>query len=541
MPNYEYFADKIVEEDIRDLKEVVISNHYLPPSWLGNKFIPIIKAIGERALEKGRAVKGITTLHLSNCSLSEVDMVSLANFLAGNVTVKSLDVSKNNIESIDTAKAMANAIKKHPALIHVNIAHCSIGGGDTSVLNKMLNACKACDSLHVGHTDFSQEGIATIAKFLAKKTALTQFNLSGATLNKESKTLLMSSLGKNTTIKKLGIHSTGLKSSIVDGTKVVIKALGQLTFLDLRSNSLSLPGAKAMAKYFENAGSQLVSLNLSKNKMKTPSAEVLLPAIRKHTSLKHLDLSQNWLNDRIAPTVIDLLKQNPDLKTLDLSGNNGLKNQSGGQCQWKYINGTGQWVFPPKIDRGEAEIVKKVLFNTDSLQEIANSNHTCAVKISGKNRNDLYNHTIYVINNLDVIEGKKIRLKVLLAMNQAKKDLYDPPSFNDVPLELMPYLLELVQQSIRYTSTDVKLVLKKSRTSNRTTRNSNSDSALDRLYEIVTTWNTSLLLARGSKVVKTAKSMLKTTKRKRKVQTIRRKRRKFGDVDNDDDDEPYME
>jgi len=48
------------------------------------------------------------------------------------------------------------------------------------------------------------------------------------------------------------------------------------------------------------------------------------------------------------------------------------------------------------------------------------------------------------INALDASNANKIRLKVVLPLNHMNKDLYDS-SCVDVPLEMMPYLLEMLQ------------------------------------------------------------------------------------------------
>jgi len=51
---------------------------------------------------------------------------------------------------------------------------------------------------------------------------------------------------------------------------------------------------------------------------------------------------------------------------------------------------------------------------------------------------------------LDCADGKKIRLKVLLAINQVSEDLYSTVREigAGLPLEMVPYLIELVQQEI---------------------------------------------------------------------------------------------
>ena len=173
----------------------------------------------------------------------------------------------------------------------------------------------------------------------------------------------------------------------------------------------------------------------------------------------------------------------------------------------------------PKVDGGRAKVVKGALFDTTSLQAIGDSNHACAVTMSGNNRGDTYEQTIHMINTLDVCEGKKIRYKVLLALNEVNKDLYDDRSFNDVPLELMPYLLEMVQQKVKYDRHEVVL------------KPNNRTMSLGRLYEIISGWQSlPLLFVRGAGKLK----------RKKKIQLKKhRKRRKFGDEE-DDDDEPFI-
>jgi hypothetical protein len=92
------------------------------------------------------------------------------------------------------------------------------------------------------------------------------------------------------------------------------------------------------------------------------------------------------------------------------------------------------------------------------------------------------------INALDN-EGRKIRYKVVLALFTINKDLFNPRTFDDVPLELMPYLLEIVQQDVGYRGFG-KGVVK----STNKHRANGLDPTLNRLYAVVTGWNTPLLV-----------------------------------------------
>jgi len=71
----------------------------------------------------------------------------------------------------------------------------------------------------------------------------------------------------------------------------------------------------------------------------------------------------------------------------------------------------------------------------------------CNVKMSSRNTRDSHELTIAAINELEDV-GMKVRLKVVLALTEVNTDLYDLKLFDGIPLELMPRLLELVQQEL---------------------------------------------------------------------------------------------
>ena len=116
------------------------------------------------------------------------------------------------------------------------------------------------------------------------------------------------------------------------------------------------------------------------------------------------------------------------------------------------------------------------------------------------------------INSLEN-EGLKVRLKVLLAMNRSNKELYNALSLGDVPLELFPMLLELVQQTV-VDDTILKFNLGK--------------ISLRRIFDLLTGFNLQLLFERGSGLRKVKVTNLLPAKKKKKPKT---KRRKFGDED----------
>ncbi|KAK1742764.1 leucine-rich repeat protein [Skeletonema marinoi] len=539
MPCYNYFAEGI--QSYTSLESFKIVNFNLPQSpWLQNKIFPV--------LEQNR---NLTALQLSNCFLSAADLTSLTKFVEGNETLSLLNISHTNIQSESTVKALAKALKKHPALRSVNLTYCNFAGG-SKMMDKILAACKKCESLEIGHGDFDSENVAAVAKFLAKKHSLTSFSLVGAAVDNDNKKLLSEALMQNKTIEKLCLHSNQLQlPAVIRGTKEAMKALSRLTHLDLSFNKLSISGAKSMAKFLAGEDSKLISLVMMKNNLTSKGANVLLSSVKKNTTLQHLDLSRNWITNKSVPAVIDLLKNNSTLVTLDLSGNKGLKTVEKrafrGRYVYNYADGRyryDQSQARPQVDGGRTKIVKDALFDTCSLESIISSNHTCAVFMTGFNHNDSYEETIRKINALDANEGRKIRLKIALARyaNDDKKgvtDLLDPHSFDDLSLELMPSLLEMLQEAIGFNGlgNDVVTGWMKDRDKDKTSPYARKVYAksLSLLFDTIKSWQSlPLLFARGPGDFcfdVPAHTDVKVKKKKKP-----QKRRKFGTEEDGEDD-----
>ena len=379
LPRYEYFAEGIQRHS--SLETFKIINYHLPPTpWLGNSVIPSL-----------RNISTLNALELSNCSLSAEDLSSLVDFVANNTSLSTLNLSHSKMESEDTAKALVKALKKHPAICNVNLAYCSLAGG-SAIVDKILSACKKCDSLEIGHEDFDAESVAVVAKFIGKKHSIKSFSLTGAVVDKDNKKLLTNAVVKNKTIESLCMHSNQMQlPGIIHNSKKINKSLSRLTRLDLSYNKLPLAGCKQMANFIESDECKLETLILTSNHLTTKGANALLPALKKNKTLQELDLSNNWLTDQACPVIVDMLKNNSTLLKFDLRGNKSLKTVEK-RARSRYRG--GNWERTPRVDGGRAKIVKSALFDTTSLDSIAASNHTCAVSMTGFNHNDSYEETI---------------------------------------------------------------------------------------------------------------------------------------------------
>ena len=102
--------------------------------------------------------------------------------------------------------------------------------------------------------------------------------------------------------------------------------------------------------------------------------------------------------------------------------------------------------------------ISAAILETSSLDAIASSsNHSCALKMGGNVTGTRDEELLRKIQSLDN-EGLKIRLKVVLALTEKNQELFDVQRFSSIPLELMPKLLELIQQKVSRQASTIMLI-----------------------------------------------------------------------------------
>ena len=424
LPNFKQFSRKLKKYKGK-IERFSINKVMLPPSFFSTRIMSVLN----------ENITNITSLELN---------------LSMNVFFGSEDGYNA------AAKLLSKSMKKHLELSYVNLTSTGLGGNNEA-LKLVLEGVKDINNFIME----DHEGFTTMANFLEKKkNSITVFSMDGMHLAegdnaKANVKALEQCLKKNTTLEQLSLASNNLGSNdrIFSTVMSGMQGSTSLVYVDLSSNEIRrMPTVKLLAKYLRN-NSSLVGLDLSFNKLPTKSADVLIKALKKNTTLEDLCLANNNIGDKSVESFTDMLQNNSTLKSLDLQGNN-LKIQTGRKGMFK------------------------ALCDTTSLDAIANSsNHTCRVVIAGKNYGGTHEEELNKINALEN-DGEKIRYKVVLALCQMNKELYDPRMFDDIPLELMPRVLELIQLQIGcngYGEGITKVVTKK--------RSSKDSDHLSKLYE----------------------------------------------------------
>jgi Ran GTPase-activating protein (RanGAP) involved in mRNA processing and transport len=94
-----------------------------------------------------------------------------------------------------------------------------------------------------------------------------------------------------------------------------IKGNSSITELDLSGNQIGHEGCQAIAQLLQPKASEIISLNLGKNKLLDRDAAVLCEELCNNTILQELDMSENLLAERAGLAIGAMLQVNLDRVT----------------------------------------------------------------------------------------------------------------------------------------------------------------------------------------------------------------------------------
>eukprot|EP00986_Skeletonema_menzelii_P019458 scaffold28069_cov148-Skeletonema_menzelii.AAC.2 len=408
--NWEQFARVVGENN--QLEDLVISDIVLPPA-------PFFADMMAPSLQKSSLLR----LDLINCNLTSSEFESVAQLLKKVPALISLGLSRNEISNIADAKVLSAAMAKHKVLSFVDLSKCGLKKNE-DILYLLLKGSKKLSGLDLSGNAFGSKSFALIAKFLSSHKSITTLNLGGSTFDDESVTSFHKAIEKNKTLEELSLASTEITLSTKIQRSLVLN--DELLHIDLSQNKLLTNATKLITKHLKR-NPPLSILTLVGCGLSSKSAQGLCNALKRNNNLAHLDLKYNNFNDRSVPFFVDALRNNSTLLTLQMSGNKIT------------------------VKKGRKELINSALCDPTSLQTIAESNHTCLVTLNeGKNGNSVTHENDFRNINALESEGQKIRYKVILSLFTLKTIAFNPRDFQHIPLELMPRLLELVQQEMGY-------------------------------------------------------------------------------------------
>lgn len=254
-------------------------------------------------------------------------------------------------------------------------------------------------------------------------TNLDHMLLLDVRLGNEGLLRLSSFLKTNTSIKNLCIGGERIRDlSIANSLSDAVKGHQSLDGIAIVKCGL---GANVVGKVLEGC-TGLNSLGISHEKLGQVCVNFIADFISGNHAIEVLRLSYNKLSDNDALVLASALKENTNLRQLDLTKN--------------------------RITEEGEEALLEAMYDPTSMDSIIDLNHTCIPytydidNASAVAQRPLIEREVFMINGWDISIQQKIRKKVVLALCGVDGELFDLSHLNDLPLQLMPRVLELIQE-----------------------------------------------------------------------------------------------
>jgi len=173
-------------------------------------------------------------------------------------------------------------------------------------------------------------------------------------------------------------------------------------------------------------------------------------------TMKLLAICMEDLKSDSIDVLADFISSNHLLRSINLCDNN-IKDSDAAQLATALKNNTnmhGLHLYDNDITEDGESCLRKVLFDPTSIDTIVQSNHRCRVYTYNNDDRDnsIIAHRpplekeILRINKEEYTIGQKIRKKIVLALCGPNRELFDLAFLNGLPLQLMPRMLELIQE-----------------------------------------------------------------------------------------------
>ena len=359
--------------------------------------------------------------------------------------------------SIGYLEADANAMER----LQNDMKRCCDGDSDSLILSSRNNEG------YIGpppHHDMIIPHWRKLAKALNGRSSIEEILINSIPLPVSVLDIVLPTFQTTT----LSLYQTGLGMSVAGSFSNALKnhpTMNRLSFIkNGQFNNTGilkkiLEGCTELEQLIIN-GEALISD--SEGADRTAAVTLLAEFICSNNTVKVLRLGFDNISDNDTLVLASALKKNTHLRLLDL-GHNDITEQ------------------------GDKKNLLKALFDPTSMDSIIESNHTCipySYNITDQSVVDqrpLQELEVLNINGKeDMSIQQKIKGKAVLAFCGVDGSLFDLLYLNDLPLQLMPRILELIQRH-----TEIR--------TNRYRRSELEKDALSRLFHTLRGWELPLL------------------------------------------------
>jgi len=305
-----------------------------------------------------------------------------------------------------------------------------------SVLDVMLPSLQSMNliSLALSDVGLGNEGLLRSSHFLNENTRLTKFIIGWDIIDLSVAPFFSDAIKNHPSLEAIGFgNNCGLNNTAV--LKTILEGCKRLNYIAISKNNLRSEAVATIVDFLRG-NHRTESLHLDSNEISNDDALLLASALMNNTNVKRLSLKMNDITEEGEKTLL------------------------------------------------------KTLFDPTSMDSIVKSNHIRRIYIydtknaTVRRQRPPLGKEVIKINRGDYTIQQKIRKKVVLALCGVDGSLFDLSYFYDLSLQLMPRVLELIQEHSESRT--------KSKACRETPKQLEKD-ALSRLFHTLRGWELPLL------------------------------------------------
>ncbi|KAJ0112688.1 hypothetical protein Patl1_03390 [Pistacia atlantica] len=274
-------------------------------------------ALGEKGVRAFEALlksqNNLEELYLMNDGISEEAARAVCELIPSTEKLKVLHFH-NNMTGDEGAVAIAEMVQHSPVLEDFRCSSTRIGSEGGVALAEALGTCTHLKKLDLRDNMFGVEAGLALSKALSAFPDLTEIYLSYLNLDDEGAEALANALKESApSLEVLELAGNDITAKGASSLAVCIAAKQFLTKLNLSENELKDEGAILIGKSLEEGHGQLTEVDLSTNSIRRAGARVLAQVAVNKPGFKMLNINGNFISDEGIDEVKDIFKQSPDL------------------------------------------------------------------------------------------------------------------------------------------------------------------------------------------------------------------------------------
>jgi Ran GTPase-activating protein (RanGAP) involved in mRNA processing and transport len=233
----------------------------------------------------------LQSLLLTGGTLGSGELAELAPALYHNTSIKVLDISGNDLNSVESADLLRGILRSNKSITALDLSWNPFGQttGAVDYIVEGLGSNSSLMKINLSHCDMGDGGVSTLARNLGSR---------------------------NSTLQKITLEFNSITST---GVGVLLEAMehnSHITDLELKGNDrIGNEGASLLARALgNNAVPSLTRLSLSDCRIGNDGFSALMSALEEKTSLLHLELRYNY--DLSEGAFLALAESLPNIKVL---------------------------------------------------------------------------------------------------------------------------------------------------------------------------------------------------------------------------------